>query len=167
MIIRKPASEYVFYWASLEQPEPSALAGNIRESHLEFSSSGQARPFLNMVLDFASFHRLLNRASGNALRVRRQDDYIRELADLLVRRRIRVLKRWTVIQSGATASTQLTPSPRPAPRQERASVLEAASLPPGMDMDEQSVSLTIAAHEGLPFCEECEKAARAMHSGTD
>lgn len=163
MLISRQQFEYAFYWADGGQPPPSRLPGQHQTVQVGFGSPQQARQFLRTFQQPHEFRVLLTqRFPGQTFRWRLEEIVVK-MADLMVRQRLLVIKRWTPAEGGVRSAGASTPYvPRRA--QEFAPASENDTFPPNHDSDAQAETLLNAASNAEPFCEECEKARRAAQA---
>ncbi|MBS1831335.1 MAG: hypothetical protein JST65_01400 [Acidobacteria bacterium] len=160
MLISHQYFEYAFYWSDGGTPPPCRLAGQHRISEVGFGSPQQATQFLRTLQQPHEFRMLLSeRFPGQTFRWR-FEELIAKMADLMVRRRLLVIKRWTPAEGGVRSVDTATPA---APRRatEFAPATESDTFAGNHDGDAQAETLLEAASNAEPFCEECEKARRA------
>lgn len=165
MILRQGSAEYVFYWAGSEAPPFSGGNAKHEEAALGFGSEQQAILFLRRFPDLFELRRFISRRYSRESHLWRTDDLFRKVAGELVRKRLKVLKRWIP----AEASPPTAAPPTKVPRKEaveRPEPVEPATFLSNHDNDAQSQTLLGAASDGEPFCEECEKARRAAQTFT-
>ncbi|BDC48683.1 hypothetical protein F183_A09990 [Bryobacterales bacterium F-183] len=160
MIISRQYFEYAFYWADGGKPPASRLAGQIQTAQVGFGSPQQAQQFLRTFHEPHEFRMLLSqRFPGQTYRWR-LDELTGKMADLLVKRRLLVIKRWTPAEGGVRGQSAATPA---APRRpiEFAPATESDTFAGNHDPDSQANTLSNAAQDATPFCEECEKSRLA------
>lgn len=160
MLISRQYFEYAFYWADGGKPPETRLPGQHQTSQVGFGSPQQAQQFLRTFHAPHEFRALLSeRFPGQTYRWRLEDVVVK-MADLMVRGRLLVIKRWTPAEGGVRGGGAATPYvPRRAA--EFAPVTEGDTFPGNHDGDAQAQALLDAASSCEPFCEECEKARRA------
>jgi hypothetical protein len=165
MILRQGSAEYVFHWAGTEAPPFNSGNAKYEEAALGFGSEQQAILFLRRLPDLFELRRFISQRYSRESHLWRTEDLFRKMAGELVRKRVKVLKRWIPAESSPAVSAP----PTKVPRKEAVDRQELAEPPTFLsnhDNDAQSQTLLDAASDGEPFCEECEKARRAAQPFT-
>lgn len=161
MILETQSVQHVFYWSADGAPELGRAAAVWESAELGFGSSQQALLFLRRFAALHEFRGLLNgQFPGQTFRWR-NDEVIAKVADLLVKKRLTVQKRWKRATSSIATYAEGTKVPR---REvvEKSEPTEPPTFLPNHDGPTQAEALASAASGGDAFCEECEKARQQM-----
>lgn len=155
MQIDQGGVKYIFYWAG---DVPGGTHSEREQSaEMGFGSSPQALSFLRRFQDFGRFRTLLQERYPAQIKVWRPENILEKTADELVKKHLRVVKRWEPAEASPPATGVATYVPRRNP-QPITSSPEPSTFPPSHDGDNQAEALINASENASPFCEECEKA---------
>ena len=161
------ASKYCFYWrgdAPLP-PEPPG-AGEPRSMMLQFSSESQARFLLQQLQQHAGFRRL-SASDSFADHIRwTPDQILSHLARQLATGRLLVERRWRHMPSAPSTKLSRVVVPRKTKTSDSPAPADPPTFPPQHDPGSQAETLADAAEDGVPFCEECERARQKLASST-
>lgn len=155
MQIDQGGVKYIFYWDG--DGPGAAPSERVQSAEMGFGSSPQALSFLRRFRNFGRFRTLLQERYPAQIKVWRPENILEKAAEELVRKRLRVLKRWEPAEASPPGTGVATYVPRRDP-QPIVSSPEPSTFPPSHDGDNQAEALINASENASPFCEECEKA---------
>jgi hypothetical protein len=164
IILTSLSGEYIFYWKEDGPPQGNDNQGFVQFAEIGFGSPQQALMFLRRFGALAEYKEMLSqRFPGQVYRWRTSELEAR-IADLLVKKRICVLKRWMVAPGAPTAQGGPVGRVERRPVVERTEPAEPPTFLANHDGPSQAAALLAAAIGGEPFCEECEKARQQQQA---
>ena len=171
--ISRAAAAYYFVPWNAAGPEKAAEESAL-DSTLSFRSARQACDFLRAVargrLAFAELRRLARSADNPDLSRYSDEQVLQRVGFLLVNGHLSVVERLYHAYSSTATAGAASPAYEPPPAERQPAKRE----PPPPDpetfsadvlQDDQAATLVNAARNGVPFCEECEKARLAAAGG--
>lgn len=156
------ASTYIFYWRWEPSPQQGFATGGIGQPRalvMRFSSAAQAAVLLHRLGQSWEYRRLA--ASNRLIDPFRlsQDQILEALARQMAAGWLLVERRWRDIPSTRDLPPQKVVVPRKAPVPDAPPAADPSTFDPDHDALSQAETLTNAAENGAPFCEECARAA--------
>ncbi len=161
MIIESQSAQHIFFWKEDGAPSLEEDSGTWEFAELGFGSTQQALLFLRRFGALSEFRSLLTERFPGQVHRWQIAELLAKVADLLVKKRLCVQKRW----KRATAAVATHGEATKVARREVADKFDPREPPtflPNHDGPNQAATLADAASGGEPFCEECEKARVQM-----